>query len=318
MLDGTAQTITEKLMEIFKDLDISWSKVVCFSSDGASVMLGRINGLAAKLGQLNTTMVCIHCAGHRLTLAVSQATDGIPYFTRFKANVKSLFNFFHYSAVRFNRLREIQDLFDERQVRITEWHSIGWLSLQRAVSTIIKMYGPLVATLKNETVRNLVTEGIHLFITKAKFVLVSAVVLDALKLVEPLNKLFQTPNANFSAIKPLVTTTIASLRQLKHKCGQSEGAILSDLKEHEEFQGVKLRLTSAVEAEHSNLKTRYLNNAIDNLEKQYPSEDTGVLSNFNVPNPCTWPKEVAEINDFGNEELHELQELHVSHRQRCS
>ena len=53
--------------------------MVCFSSDGASVMLGRINGVATKLRELTPAMVCIHCAGHRVTLAVSQATDGIAY-----------------------------------------------------------------------------------------------------------------------------------------------------------------------------------------------------------------------------------------------
>ena len=306
VLDGTAQTITDKLKQIFQDLDIPWSKVVCFSSDGASVMLGRINGVATKLRELNPAMVCIHCAGHRLTLAVSQATDGIAYFTRYKTNVKSMFNFFHYSAVRYNRLREIQDLFDERQVRITEWHSIRWLSLQKAVATIIKIYGPLVATLENEAVNNAVAKGIHSFITTAKFVLVSAVVLDVFKLVEPLNRLFQTPNTTFSTIKPLVSTTITSLGELKGKCGQSEGDILSDVKERKEFQGVKLQITSAVEAEYSNLKMKYLDNTIDNLEKRFPSEDTGVLSKFEILNPCTWPRNVSEINDFGKEELHAL------------
>lgn len=72
---------------IFQDLDIPWSKVGCFSSDGASVMVGRINGVATKLRELDPQMARIHCG---LSLAVSQATDGIPYFTRFKANVKSL------------------------------------------------------------------------------------------------------------------------------------------------------------------------------------------------------------------------------------
>jgi hypothetical protein len=43
-------------------------------------MVGRINGVATKLRELNPEMVCIHCAGHRLTH--SQATDGIAYFIK--------------------------------------------------------------------------------------------------------------------------------------------------------------------------------------------------------------------------------------------
>ena len=188
--------------------------MVCFSSDGASVMVGRLNGVATKLRELNPTMVCIHCARHRLTHAVSQATDGI---ARYKTIVKSLFNFFHYSAVRYNRLQEIQDLFNDRQVRISEWHSVRWLSLQKVVATIIKIYGPLVVNLENEAGNNSVAKGIHSFITTAKFVLTSAILLDVLKLVETLNRLFQTPNANYSTIKPLVNTTIIGLRELVDK-----------------------------------------------------------------------------------------------------
>lgn len=89
-------------------------------------------------------------------------------------------------------------------------------------------------------------------------------------------------------------------------CGQSESDILSDLKEHSEFQGVKLQVTSAVEAEYSNLKIKYLDNTIENLEKRFPSEDTGVLSKFEILNPCTWPKQVTDIKDFGKDELSEL------------
>ena len=137
VMNGTAMTITEKLKEIFLSLNIPWNKVVCVSSDGASVMVGRINGVSTKLKQINPAMINIHCAGHRLSLAVSQATEGIPYFTNFKANVKTLFNFFHYSAVRYNRLREIQDILNEPQVCISEWHSVRWLSLEKAVSTIM-------------------------------------------------------------------------------------------------------------------------------------------------------------------------------------
>ena len=144
-----------------------------------------------------------------------------------------------------------RDLFDEPHVRITEWHSIHWLSLQKAVATIIKIYGPLVATLDNEAVHNAVAKVI---LSTAKFVLTSAVIVDVLKLVEPLNKLFQTRNANFSTIRPLVNTTIAGLRRLKCQCEQSEGDVF--LKDHEEFQGVKLQFSSTVESDHSGLKIK--------------------------------------------------------------
>lgn len=94
-LDSTAQTITGKLREIFHHLDTPSSEVVCFSSDGGSVMLGRVNGAATKLRELNPTMVCVHCTA----LAVSQPTNGIIFY--------HVYNRVHYSEVRYNCLHEI-------------------------------------------------------------------------------------------------------------------------------------------------------------------------------------------------------------------
>lgn len=115
-LDSTAQTIPDKLREIFHDLDTPLREVVCFSSDGGSVMLGRVNGGAKKLRELNPAMVCVHCTA----LAVSQPTNGIIFY--------HVYNHVHYCAVRYNCLH-----------KIIEWHSIHWLSLQKTVATIIKI-----------------------------------------------------------------------------------------------------------------------------------------------------------------------------------
>jgi hypothetical protein len=127
-------------------------------------------------------------------------------------------------------------------VRITEWHSIRWLSLQKAVATIIEIYGPLVATLENEAVNNSVAKGIP----TVKFVLISAVIVS-------------NPKVDVDEMK----------------------------KERKEFQRVKLQITSAAEAEDSNLKISYLDTTTENSENRFPSEDTGVLSKFEILNPCT-------------------------------
>ena len=44
---------------------------------------------------------------------------------------------------------------------------------------------------------------------------------------------------------------------------------------------------------------QYLDNTIENLEKRFPSEDTGVLSKFEILNPCTWPRNVSDIKKGG-------------------
>ena len=201
-MNGTAMTITDKLKEIFLSLNIPWNKVVCVSSDGASVMVGIINGVSMKLKQINAAMI----------LAVSQATEGIPYFTNFKASVKALFNFFRYSAVRYNRLREIQDLLNEPQVCISEWHSVRWLSLEKAVSTIMKA---IIVTLDQEALNNPTAKGLSKFMVT----LICSCMWLSPRCIETLNKMFQLCTANSATIKPLVSATIGGLEELRQNTG---------------------------------------------------------------------------------------------------
>ena len=45
-------------------------RLVGFSSDGCSTMLGKIGGVARKLQQFSPCMVPFHCPAHHLDLAI--------------------------------------------------------------------------------------------------------------------------------------------------------------------------------------------------------------------------------------------------------
>ena len=59
--------------------EISSSKIIGFASDGASVMVGKENGVAARLRKENPFMLNIHCIAHRLALASHDASSSVPY-----------------------------------------------------------------------------------------------------------------------------------------------------------------------------------------------------------------------------------------------
>lgn len=73
-----------------KVLDITWLRG--FGSDGAPVMTGRINGVAAQLRRHSPRMISVHCVAYRLSLA-AHAADGIPYLEQFKSLLQTLFFF---------------------------------------------------------------------------------------------------------------------------------------------------------------------------------------------------------------------------------
>ena len=105
-------------------------------SDGASVMTGRKNGVAARLQRLNCNLICIHCIAHRLAFATSQASESIPYHRRLKEILSSLFYFYHNSPVRQAGLTAIQNFLGDPTLCLKQAKDVQWLSHHAAVEAL--------------------------------------------------------------------------------------------------------------------------------------------------------------------------------------
>lgn len=85
--------------ELSKDgLDIN--KLSNLASDGASVMTGSRNGVAAKLRESVPTLINIHCICHRLALACNDANDSLTPISQIETVLRQLWSFFENSAAR--------------------------------------------------------------------------------------------------------------------------------------------------------------------------------------------------------------------------
>ena len=69
MKQCNADSLTKDIATYFEENDISIAKVAGLGSDGASVMVGRHNGIGAKLKKQNPFMLSMHCVAHKLALA---------------------------------------------------------------------------------------------------------------------------------------------------------------------------------------------------------------------------------------------------------
>ncbi|KAH3790825.1 hypothetical protein DPMN_169033 [Dreissena polymorpha] len=49
-------------------------KFTGFTSDGASVMMGKRTGVAARLKEINPVLLNVHCICHRLALACTDSS----------------------------------------------------------------------------------------------------------------------------------------------------------------------------------------------------------------------------------------------------
>lgn len=63
---ANASTITNAILKQLEESEIDKLKLASFSSDGASVIMGKTNGLAAKLRSEIRSSINVHCICHRL------------------------------------------------------------------------------------------------------------------------------------------------------------------------------------------------------------------------------------------------------------
>ena len=84
--NGTAETIEGSMLRFVRDKALKIVRLCAFRSDGASVMTGRLSGVAVRLKHYSPRMIAVHCVNHRLALAAAHASDTIPYLQQFKSS----------------------------------------------------------------------------------------------------------------------------------------------------------------------------------------------------------------------------------------
>jgi hypothetical protein len=209
-----AETIVNRVLDELKQKGLDVSKMVGIGTDGASVMTGRHNGVVVRLREHSPALVGVHCAAHRCALASSQAAKQIPELADYSRTVTSIFRYFSNSALRANKLREIQHLMNLPQLKYADIHSVRWLSLQAAVEVLYRTYPALVATLQREATSNPAAKGLLQEVNQYRFIGFTHLLMDVLPFLGKLCKGFQSESLDFSKVKPLVDSTCESLKDM--------------------------------------------------------------------------------------------------------
>ena len=157
-----------------------------------AVMTGRQSGVVFRLREHVPILIVVHCATHRCALATSQAAKAhmIPEFESYARTVSSIFHHYSNSALRANKLREIQKLLNLPELKYAEVHSVRWLSLDRAVKVIYRTYPALVVALSHEATSNPTAKGLFHEVSQYKFIMFTHILLDILPFLTRLSKVF--------------------------------------------------------------------------------------------------------------------------------
>ena len=308
LTDGTAETVTESI----KTIDgLSMERVVAFGSDGPAVMVGRENGVAARLSTDQKSLVSIHCVAHRLALAVSESAETVPDVKRFKGYVKGLFTYFHRSANRTTHLKSIfEEVFNRPALKLREPAETRWLACDEAVQVMKRSLDPLSTTLQEiaDEDGDATALGLAGLFKKYSFIAAVFFMAEVLPVLSRLSKVFQTENLAFSAVTPALRSAVATLEGIKtcneHGSADWQKEVAAWQEMHTELSVQSGDPDDFVES----FVTPYLQALLYNLAERFPERSLNVLNAAEVFEPTKCPLSVEARYHYGREEIVTLAE----------
>jgi hypothetical protein len=102
-------------------------KMVMFTSDGASVMLGKVNGVAAQLKTIISHLVQQHCVAHREALGISSAWKEVTLIRDLKTLMRTVYTVFCRSSTRKFKVQEIAEASECEAMAFRPLNEVRWL-----------------------------------------------------------------------------------------------------------------------------------------------------------------------------------------------
>ena len=251
-----------------------------------------------------------------MALAVSQGAKEVKSFKDYELTVNNIFNYYDYSPVRYNRLRELQDVMLSEQVALKEPHSVRWLSLHEAVNAVKKCFPALVAALGEDAANgNAVARGLSKNTETYTFVAHTCLLSDILPLFTKLSKCFQLHNLDYDKVQTMLGVTRESLRGMLE-----EELLLPSYHELRElpvtddqvtWNDIPLKKTEDMDNRCERAKSQFLNELLANLDRRFPDESMSQIGKLNtLLNPRKLKAiPVGDVAQYGLKELEEVSEV---------
>jgi hypothetical protein len=151
-----AETLYSSIMSVIgsegSGFHLPTDRLVCFTTDGASVMLSPRNGVLGKLreGIGNAKLLSQHCCPHRLVLASKAGQHLLPDWI--ERMIAAAIDYFKGSPCRRDEFQSFLQLAnpDSEHRRTVDYHRIRWLSLNDYVNTLCTLLPHLVNSFEKE------------------------------------------------------------------------------------------------------------------------------------------------------------------------
>jgi len=146
-----AETISQAVSTaISVNVDPDWKdKLVAIATDGASVMLGKDNGVVKKLKGDRQHVISVHCMNHRLELSFKDTASKNAGHQKLQQLLLWLYLFYHKSALNRANLKNSYASLNMKPLMPTRTDGTRWVGhLWRALDHFLKGYRAIIQHLE--------------------------------------------------------------------------------------------------------------------------------------------------------------------------
>lgn len=311
----TASNIVNQLIECLHTSGFTENFLVehwvSFVTDGASVLLGKKNGVAVRLKEKYPLIFSWHCLNHRLELAVGDTLKEITATNHFKYFLDSLYSLYSRSPKNQIELREHCTSLNEIFLKIGKVLDVRWVASSfRTISVIWKIYPALYNHLvqaSKDTLRDSKTKSKYSGLSKRlgciQFLLDLALMCDILFEISQLSLDLQKQDMSLLQADVLIRRTIRVIGSLK----TMDGKYYSEAVKAKEKMMFKTVVLSSNEKIICINKNQFITSVVNNLNMRLipnEGEEKIILEDFQIFDKKLWPSEV-DIR-FGEKEIQRI------------
>ncbi|CAI7860868.1 unnamed protein product [Closterium sp. NIES-53] len=198
-----AASLFEVLMNHLRSAGVDVSKLVGISTDGASVMTGKDNGLVAQIREHAPHLFSCHCIAHREALAVKDAATSNPDLGMVDKVVRTVAAKLGDSSVWSQRFKYLQRVIYNTNLEVKGIHTVRWLSRGDAVRRLCKVLGACIVLLWERS------HKVYEIVTCYKFQFCLFFLADVLADMNDLNRCFQKRDIDVTEIAKTIEATTA-------------------------------------------------------------------------------------------------------------
>lgn len=170
VFDLSAKALTDTLLNECQNLGLEMSKLVGQGYDGASNMRGELNGVQANVKKIYPKAIYVHCANHRLNLALSSALS-ISFIRNCNGTINEISNLFRNNSYAGNVLKNnIKCLLPEsKKGRLLKLCETRFIERHDAIIVFVELFDAIVSSLQE------ISEESHKAVSTTAELLISAI-----------------------------------------------------------------------------------------------------------------------------------------------